>query len=93
MTTILVLIIVVLFASIATAYASTVRSASLRRKFESLGKIPGRTMDEILAQVGKPNSRVKQGADREILFWRRINFQVMLSFTNGICDGVEYEGR
>ena len=90
MSTLVTLIIVVLFATLATAYASALRSSALRRKFEALGMIPGRTVDEIIRHVGKPSGRAPLGPGREVLAWRRINFQVALTFTAGVCDGVEY---
>ena len=92
MTTLAVFILVVLFATGAAAYAGAVRSASLRRKFELLGEITGRPVDEVLRHVGKPNSRVAAGHGRELLVWRRINFQVALRFTGGVCDGIDYNG-
>lgn len=91
MTTVVLLIVVVLFATIATAWAGAVRSASLRRKFESLGVITGRTMEEILRHVGQPHRRVKLGPGRELLFWRRINFRVALTFDAQRCESVEYD--
>ena len=91
MKTLALLVIVVIFASIATAWAGAVRSAALRRKFEALGVIPGRTMDEIIRHVGKPHRRQKLDAAREVLFWRRINFRIALKFTSGVCDSVEYD--
>ncbi len=90
MTSLFVLIAVVLFATLATAYAGAVRSASLRRKFEALGQVTGRPLDEVLRHVGKPNSRTPAGHGREVLVWRRINFQVALRVTDGVCDGMEY---
>jgi hypothetical protein len=91
MSTVVVLIAVVVFATLASAWASAVRSASLRKKFEALGKITGRTQEEILRHVGKPpNRREKLHADREVMEWRRINFHVVLTFTGGVCDGVDY---
>ena len=91
MSTLWILLLVVLFATLATAYASAVRSSALRRRFEALGKILGRSMEEILRHVGEPHRRAKPHAGREILEWRRINFHVVLTFTDGICDGVDYE--
>lgn len=91
MSTLAILLLAVLFATLATAYAGAVRSASLRRRFEALGKIPGRPMEEIVRQVGEPHRRDKPHAGREILEWRRINFHVVLTFTDGVCDGIDYD--
>ena len=93
MQTFIVFVVVALFATLAAAYAGAVRSSALRRKFEALGKIPGRPQEEILRHVGEPHKRVKLGANREALEWRRINFHVALTFTDGVCDGIAWEGR
>jgi len=89
--TLLLLVVVVIFASLASAWAAAVRSATLRRKFEALGLIPGRTMQEIVRHVGEPHRRRKLTASREVLEWRRINFRVALVFTAEVCDSVEYD--
>ena len=89
MSTFATLILVVLFATVASAYACAVRSATLRRKFETLGNLPGRPLQEILRHVGKPSHRARLGAGREILEWRRVNFHVALRFTHDVCDGVD----
>ena len=91
MNTLLLLVVVVVFASLATAWAGAVRSAALRRKFEALGMIPGRTMPEIIRHVGEPHRRRKLFAGREMLEWRRVNFRVALTFTADVCDAVEYD--
>jgi hypothetical protein len=93
MSTLIALVAVVLFATLASAYAATVRSASLRRKFESLGKIPGRSMEEILRHVGQPSKRAKLDGSRELLYWRRINFEVALTFADGVCESIDYEAK
>ncbi|MEO7392200.1 MAG: hypothetical protein ABIU58_08490 [Ramlibacter sp.] len=92
MTELIILAIVALFATFATAYAGVVRSIALRRKFEQLGQVTGRSLEEVLRHVGKPNRREPAGNGRELLFWRRINFQVVLRFTGGMCDGMDYTG-
>lgn len=91
LTTLVLLALAILFATLASAWAGAVRSRALRAKFESLGKIPGRTQAEILRHVGEPHRRHALHAGREVLEWRRINFRVALSFTGGICDGVDYD--
>jgi hypothetical protein len=92
MKTFLLLAVVVLFATVATAWAGAVRSAALRKRFEELGVLPGRTVDEIVRHAGPPHRRVKLEGGREVLVWRRINFHVELHCTAGICDSVAYEG-
>jgi hypothetical protein len=90
MGTLATLLLVAVFATLAAAYACAVRSATLRRKFESLGVIVGRPMQEIVRHVGEPSRRTTLGTGRELLEWRRINFMVALSFTGGVCDSVDY---
>jgi hypothetical protein len=89
--TLLVLVVVVIFASLASAWAGAIRSRTLRRKFEALGVIPGRTMQEIIRFVGEPHRRHKLAPGREMLEWRRINFRVQLAFTAEVCESVEYD--
>jgi hypothetical protein len=91
LTTLVLLGLAVVFATLATAWAGAVRSRSLRARFEALGKIPGRTEAEILRHVGKPHKRFKLVGGREVLEWRRINFRVALSFSGGVCEGIEYD--
>ena len=91
LTSLVLVALALLFATLATAWAGAVRSRALRAKFEALGKIPGRTQAEILRHVGEPHRRHKLGEGREMLEWRRINFRVTLSFTGGVCDGIEYD--
>ncbi|MBI2772241.1 MAG: hypothetical protein HYX47_21660 [Burkholderiales bacterium] len=91
MKTLLLLAVVVIFASLAAAWAGAIRSRTLRHKFESLGVIPGRTMAEIIKFVGEPHRRSKLAPGREVLEWRRINFHVVLTFTAEVCDKVEYD--
>ena len=92
MSDLVILVIVVLFATGASAYAGTVRSVALRHKFEQLGEVTGRSVDEVIRQVGNPNRRMPAGHGRELLMWRRMNFQVILRFTDGVCDGMDYNG-
>ena len=91
MKTLLLLAVVVVFASLASAWAGAVRSRTLRRKFESLGVLPGRTMREIIKFVGEPHRRHRVAPGREVLEWRRINFRVQLAFTAEVCESVEYD--
>ena len=77
---------------LAVIYAS--RSARLRHRFEKLGSLPGRSLDEIVRLAGKPSHRARLAPNREVLEWRRVGFHIALSFTDGACDGVTYvEGQ
>ena len=91
LTTLVLLALALLFATLASAWAGAVRSKALRAKFEALGKIPGRTRSEIVRHVGEPHRQHKLGEGREMLEWRRVNFRVVLSFQDDVCDGIEYD--
>ncbi len=88
MNTWIVLALVIVFASGAAAYGTAVRSAALRRRFEALGALPGRSLEEILRHAGPPNRRTRLGQGRELLEWRRINYYIGLSFTDDVCTHV-----
>jgi hypothetical protein len=88
MTTWIALGLVILFATGAAAYGTAIRSAALRSRFESLGNLPGRSLEEIVRHAGEPNRRTRLGQGREMLEWRRINYYIGLSFTDDICTHV-----
>ena len=56
-----------------------------------MGTLKGRTKDEILAEVGPPNSFSSVGEGKELLQWQQPGYHIALLFTNGICDGVSHE--
>ncbi|HSV47542.1 MAG TPA: hypothetical protein VLJ58_17270 [Ramlibacter sp.] len=91
MTTWIALVLVVLFATGAFAYGAAVRSAALQRRFEALGTLPGRRVEEIIKHAGAPSRRTRLGRNREMLEWRRINYYIGLSFTDDICTHVADE--
>jgi hypothetical protein len=72
---------------------SLVRSpgASLRHKFQELGTIQGRTLHQIIAVVGPPNSRSVIGNGRVVCQWMATGYHVALIFTDDICDGISHE--
>jgi hypothetical protein len=90
-TALITLVVVVLCVSVASAWAAAVRSAVLRRKFEALGVLPGRTLQEVLRHAGEPNHRRAMADGREVLEWRRINFRVALVFDGQVCASVAYD--
>ena len=91
MSTILVALLYLLVASLMLAFILSVRSARLRNRFEKMGRLEGRSLDEVVRLAGKPSHRGRMDAQRELLEWRRISFHVALTFTNGVCDGVAYQ--
>lgn len=89
MNTFLALVLYALAASILLAVIYTLKSLRLQNRFKRLGMLPGRSVGEILKFVGKPSHRGKLDSRREVLEWRRVGFHIALSFTDGVCDGVE----
>jgi len=66
--------------------------ASLRTKFQMLGVLKGKTLSEIVAKVGQPNS-VSVGAEGvRIRQWMATGYHIVLLFDeNDICLGVSSE--
>jgi hypothetical protein len=77
--------LVALTAVLAIVYAA--RSVRLQNRFNRLGTVEGRSLDEIVKLVGAPNHHTRLPSGREILEWRRVGFHRALSFNNGVCDG------
>ena len=67
------------------------QGASLNQKFHSLGDMRGRTMEDIIAVVGPPNSRSTVGNGRVICQWIQSGYHIALIFTDDICDGISHE--
>jgi hypothetical protein len=93
MKTILIVIAYALVASILLAVVYAAKSARLQNRFEKLGVLKGRSLDEIVRIAGKPSHRARLGADRELLEWRRVGFHIALACTEGVCDGVAHQSR
>ena len=87
MGTVLSVIVYVLLASVLLAGIYALKAARLKQRFDKLGNPQGRSLAEILDRVGPPSHRGQRG-DHEVLEWRRVNFHIALSFSNGVCDGI-----
>jgi hypothetical protein len=62
----------------------------LRRKFETLGELKGRTKQEIVAVVGHP-SAVSGAADGKTLCqWMKTGFHIALVFNGDVCEGISH---
>jgi hypothetical protein len=90
MTTLLTVLAYALVASLMIALIYASRSARLQHRFRKLGALKGRSVDEVVKFAGKPNHRARMSASREVLEWRRVGFHIALSFTDGVCDGVDH---
>ena len=62
----------------------------LRRKFETLGELKGKTKQEIVAAVGHP-SAVSAAADGKTLCqWMKTGFHIVLVFNGDLCEGISH---
>ena len=93
MKTVAIVIAYALVVSILLAVIYAVKSARLQNRFQRLGAVKGRALEEILRIAGEPSHRTRLGANRELLEWRRVGFHIALAFTDGLCDGVTHESR
>jgi hypothetical protein len=89
MTTFLSLLGYALVASLLLALIYASRSARLQHRFRKLGTLKGRSAEEVIKFAGRPSHRARMSGHREVLEWRRVGFHIALSFTDGICDGVD----
>jgi hypothetical protein len=89
MTTFLSVLAYALVASLLLALIYASRSARLQHRFRKMGALKGRHIDEIIKFAGNPSNRSRISSSREVLEWRRIGFHIALSFTDGVCDGVD----
>ena len=90
MTTFLSLLAYALAATLLLALICASRSARLQNRFRKLGALKGRNLDEVVKFAGNPSHRARMAANREVLEWRRVGFHIALSFTDGVCDGVDH---
>ena len=90
MSTLLTTVLYLLAISVMLAVIYALKSLRLRKRFQRLGTLPGRSIAEVLQYVGKPSNHSRLPSGREILEWRRVGFHIALSFSHGVCDGVEH---
>lgn len=64
---------------------------SLRRKFQSLGDLHGKSMAEITAVAGQPKSAVPLGDNQANYSWDVPQYRMILQFKDDICQGVVWE--
>jgi len=90
MSTIATLLAYALAISILLALIYASKSVRLQNRFKRLGRLEGRSVEEVIQFVGAPGHRSAAGPGREILEWRRVGFHIALSFRDGVCDGVTH---
>lgn len=67
---------------------------ALNAKFVRLGTLRGRTKDEIIRVVGRPNAISAAPDECHILQWMQTGYHIALRFDrDGICTGVTHESR
>lgn len=89
MNTFLTILLYAVVASALLAFIYTLKSLRLQNRFKRLGRLRGRSVEEIVKFAGKPSHRGRLDASREVLEWRRVGFHIALRFTDGVCDGAE----
>jgi hypothetical protein len=63
----------------------------LQKKFETLGQLPGRTKEEIVAVVGQPNSISTLPDGKTLLQWQQSGYHIALQFSDGRCDSITHQ--
>ena len=66
----------------------------LAQKFRALGTLDGKTKEEIIAKVGKPNSISASLDGDQVLQWLSTGYHIALIFDkDNICKGVSHESK
>lgn len=66
--------------------------SSLNKKFASLGHLPGKTLEEIIAVVGNPFAISAVGDGQVLRQWQATGYHIALLFDeNDICLGITSE--
>ena len=63
----------------------------LAEKFLFLGKLVGKTREQIIAKVGYPTSRSVMSEGKELLQWQAGGYHIALLFDGDICEGITHE--
>ena len=63
----------------------------LKQRFGSLGQLPGKTKEEIIAVVGPPNSISAAPGGKTLLQWMAPGYHVALLFEGDACLGITHE--
>jgi urease gamma subunit len=84
----IIVIVISLFGS--GSWFVTLQGKELRRKFEALGELKGKTKQEIIAAVGSP-SAISGAADGKTLCqWMKTGFHIGLIFDGEVCEGISH---
>ena len=68
----------------------TLGGKELRRKFEALGKLKGKTKQEIIAAVGPPSAISAVGNGKTLCHWMKTGFDIGSIFDGEVCEGISH---
>jgi len=63
----------------------------IRRKFNKVGTLRGKSFHTIVAIVGSPTSRSVTGNGKTLYQWMATGYHIALLFDGDICEGVTHE--
>lgn len=67
------------------------QGSQLQQRFGSLGELPGKTKEEIIAVVGPPSSVSAAPEGKTVLQWMAPGYHVALLFEGEACLGITHE--
>jgi hypothetical protein len=65
-------------------YTATLPGRNLAIKFQSLGNVIGKTLDEIVAVVGPPNARAGMAQNKMLFQWHATGYHVAILFDDNL---------
>ena len=86
----LVISVIFMIMTAAGTATATAPGRALQEKFLALGQMPGKSKDEIIAAVGKPNS-ISATPEGMLLQWQAPGYHIAIRFKDDIFDGVMHE--
>ena len=80
----IIVIVMSLFGS--GSWFVTLGGKELRRKFEALGELTGKTKQEIVAAVGSPSAISGTADGKTLCQWMKTGFHIALIFNGEVCE-------
>jgi hypothetical protein len=84
----IIIIVISVFGS--SGWFVTLQGNELRRKFEALGELNGKTKLEIIAAVGPPIAISGATDGKTLCQWMKTGFHIALIFDEEICEGISH---
>jgi hypothetical protein len=75
---------------VAIVIAIKAGDGGVRGRFRRLGNLQGKTMEEIIKEVGRPNS-ITKGHNYALLQWQEPGYHIAIKFVGGIFSGISHE--